>query len=42
MGPFCLEENDEEGQDNAEETGLETDQDLREGLLDQIETNLGE
>lgn len=42
MGPFCLEENDEEGQANAEETGLESDRDWREGLLGQIEANLGE
>lgn len=42
MGPFCLGENEDEGQANAEETGLETGQDVREGLFGQIKTNLGE
>lgn len=32
MGPFCLEENDEEGRANAAERELETDQDLRDRL----------
>ena len=41
MGPFCLEENDE-WQANAAEKELETYQDLRDGLLGQIEANLGE
>lgn len=42
MGPFCLGENEDEGQANAEETGLETGQDVREGLFGQIKANLGE